>query len=112
MGKVAIALCIVAALVVGGWRLLHPPITQRMKHELAAGESHIEACAFHKAYDAFRRAAALDGADPGPRKDLRLAIRGIADFDRHRRFAKGCGVLESAGQLTSAIRRVPIDDIQ
>jgi len=87
-----ITLCVALAMGIALWRLYNPPIEYRMQRALAEAEAYIRACEFQNAYDAFRRAAALDGTDPRPRIGMTRAFRGQRNTHEHRRFGKGCSV--------------------
>lgn len=84
--------CVILALGVAAWRLVNPPINVRMKEELSDGAGYIRSCQFEDAFEAYRRAAALDGTDPIPQRGMEIASKGRRNFDQHRRFGKGCSV--------------------
>ena len=60
-GKVALLTCLTVGFSLAGWRLMHPPIEERMAYQLELAQKMRKACDFSNAYEAYQDARALDG---------------------------------------------------
>lgn len=87
---IPIVVCAGLAIGIALWRLLHPPILTLMEERLGNGGAYMTSCQFRKAYDAYRRAAALDGADARALRGMREAATGRRRLEQDAGYQEEC----------------------